>query len=389
MLNSGIKNIAGINVARLIDPATGEEVETIQEHLIAKKWSSIIPNHFEENSIQGLLKRSQWKSIFHNRLVVYPGMHWNAEQKCLEDQPIHLFIEETSLRHLLKVVGAFFSRYDGQHIGVQLSGGVDSSLIIGFLRACGISYSLVGLSTERYEFRTERFVQLKLANECGHAELIDYEDCLPFSGLENVVAHAFPDMSSINFASDSAMATACNRLGIDVLLTGSGGDVILGTEVSACPKNCDWRPQIFNYPWPKEVVYARHGVKLVSFFDDPSTVNALYNLRRGQHDDPQKLWARQYFCDFLPAELAEFTYCADFWGVYVDGLQNAIKTITNLHQEVHELTSMSYFLPNNLNRLLGGDLLQTTKVLYQKIESHAALSVWLKSLNKIITQSSE
>ncbi len=93
VLNSGIKNIAGINVARLIDPATGEEVETIQEHLIAKKWSSLIPNHFEENIIQGLLKRSQWKSIFSNRLVVYPGMHWNAERKCLEDQPIQLFIE--------------------------------------------------------------------------------------------------------------------------------------------------------------------------------------------------------------------------------------------------------------------------------------------------------
>ena len=309
-------------------------------------------------------------------------MSWNSLQCRLEDLRFQPSLAVVSLGELVEAARVLFSRYEGRHIGVQLSGGVDSSIVIGLLRACGIPYSLVGLSTERYEFRTERHVQLKLAEECGNAELIDYEQCLPLAGLETVCSHAWPDLSCINFASDTCMAEACNRLGIEVLFSGSGGDVILGTAVPENPEDCDWHPQIFNYPWPKEVVYADHGVELVAFYDDPQIVNGLYNLRRGQRDDAKKLWARQFFLNFLPSELVDFTYCADFWGVYVDGLQGALNTIRNLNSQAYELTGFRYFEPSSLECLLSEDLFQTKKTLYQKIESRAVLSVWINGIAK-------
>jgi hypothetical protein len=375
-------DLAGTDVARLLHPATGKEEEPVLEYLRINQWRKLIPANFEQNTLLGLLHRSKWPSFFADRLVRHPGMTWNSEKCCLEEVPFHPLLSPISLKDLIESVHDLFSRYEGRHIGVQLSGGVDSSLVIGLLRACGIPYSLVGLSTGKYEFRTERHVQLTLTENCEGFELLDYELYLPLSEMENVKPHAFPDLCCINFNSDTAMAEACNRLGIEVLFSGSGGDVILGTEVPENPKECEWHPQIFNYPWSKEVVYAQHGVELLSFYDDPEIVTALYNLRRGQRNDPQKLWARNFFREFLPSELVDFTYRADFWGVYVDGLQEALNTIRKLNKQAYEITGLSYFEPNSLKSLLSEDLLKTNKTLYQKIESRAALAAWVTGIAK-------
>ena len=379
MLN--LFHIAGFNVAVLIDSQTGRELKSFAEYLSKNKWNNLIPSNFEQNTLEGLLNRKKWKSFFRDCLVMYPGMRWNALQQALEDPVFIPCLAPTSFDSVIKAAGALFSRFQGRHIGVQLSGGVDSSLVIGLLKANRIPYSLVGLSTQRYEFRTERHVQLKLANECGKVKLLDYEESLPLSGIETVQAHAWPDLSCINFKSDSSMAEACNELGIEVLFTGSGGDVILGTEVPKNPEDCNWHPQIFNYPWPKEVVYAKHGVELVSFFDDPQFINCIYNLRRGHSDDADKLWARRFFRDILPKELVDYTYRADFWGLYVDGLRQSLQTIRNLHKIAYELTGDAYFMNENLEKLFAEDLLQAKKVIYQKIESRAAMCAWINSLN--------
>lgn len=376
--------ISGSRVARLLDPFSGTELDSINEYLAINKWSSLIPSNFEQNTLDGLLNRSRWKSFFRDRLVMYPGMQWNAMQRILEDPVFLPYISPASFDSLVEAAGVLFSRFQGRHIGVQLSGGVDSSIVIGLLKANRIPYSLVGLSTERYEFRTERHVQLKLADECGKAKLLDYEQSLPLSGLETVSSHAWPDLSCINFASDTCMAKACNELGIEVLFSGSGGDVILGTEVPENPADCNWHPQIFNYPWPKEVVYAKYGVELVSFFDDPQFINCIYNLRRGHSDDADKLWARRFFRDILPKELVDYTYRADFWGLYVDGLRKSLQTIRNLHKIAYELTCDAYFMKENLEELFAEDLLQVKKVIYQKIETRAAICSWINSLNSAL-----
>ena len=380
------EELLGSRVARLLDPLTGQERELFSDYLPANKWHTLVAENFEANTLIGLLKRSDWKRIFADRIVQYPGMRWNLSLGSLEDPFFRPVIEECSLELLLHRASGVFARCAGRHIGVQLSGGVDSSIIIGLLRAFDIPYSLVGLSTERYEFRTERYVQLKLADQCGRAELIDYETCLPLSGLDQVSAHCLPDISCINFTSDTAMAEACKRLGVEVLFSGSGGDVVLGTEVPHNPVTCSWQPQIFNYTWPKEVIYAGHGVELVSFYDDQELVNGLYNMRRGQGDDGDKLWARRFFRDFLPSELVDFTYRADYWGVYVDGLQGALTTVQSLCHRAYELTGNPYFSPENLAGLLKMDLLQTDKILYQKIESRAALGTWINSLSRLFDE---
>jgi len=360
----------------------GRTVTDFSEDVIGLSWKDLIPENFEHNTLKGLLRCSEWQPVLKGFQVLYPGMYWHGEESPITAMFFRPGKSVDGLQSFLDASVKYFRQFDGRLIGVHLSGGLDSSLIIGMLRHFNIPYALVGMSTDRYEFRTERRVQELLAMQCGSVRLIDYEIHLPLSSLEDVPPHEYPDLSSINFSGDDAMADACAQFGIEVLLNGTGGDVVLGTPVHSNGDRCDWQPHIFNPVWTKDVVYAAHGVQLEAFYADAGIVNSLFHLRRGQGYDGAKRWARSYFRDFLPKELTDFTYCADFWGLYCDGLASAKESLLHLHQDAYNITGSPYFEPERLASLLREDLLTSSKSLYQKIESRAALSCWVISLHK-------
>jgi hypothetical protein len=101
---------------------------------------------------------------------------------------------------------------------------LDSSIIIGLLSHLNIPFWLIGMTTKRYEFRTERHIQELLFPLAAEAILLDYDSHLPLSQLLEVPSHQHPELLSINYGSENAMAMACEQLGIEVLLTGDGGD---------------------------------------------------------------------------------------------------------------------------------------------------------------------
>jgi len=360
----------------------GCAVTDFSDEVIGLSWNDLIPENFENNTLKGLLRCSEWLPVLKGFQALYPGMYWHGEESSINAMLFRPGKPVNGLQAFLDASGKYFCQFDGKRIGVQLSGGLDSGLIIGLLRHFSIPYALVGMTTYRYEFRTERRVQDVLAMRCGAAQLIDYDIHLPLTSLACVHAHEYPDLSSINFSADDAMADACTKLGIEVLLNGSGGDVVLGTPVRSIGDFCDWQPQLFNTAWTKDVVYAARGIQLDSFYADDGIVNSLFHLRRGQGEDTAKSWARNYFRDFLPCELTNYTYSADFWGIYHDGLAGAKEYLLHLHQYAHKITGNPYFEPERLVRLLREDLLISNKPLYQKIESRAALSCWVTSLHK-------
>jgi hypothetical protein len=282
------------------------------------------------------------------------------------------------LEDFLSKSKAFLERFQSNHIGVQLSGGVDSSLIIGILKFLGIKYTLIGYCNKRYEFRTESYIQNLLAEECDGSIFIDYEAHLPYSGLIYTPTHQHPDMSCCGLSANQAMASACQDAGVDILLSGCGGDLALGDDVNGA--NSRWVPALFNYSWLQDIVYSPKGVRLLSFFSDHDILECLWNLRRGQKADPRKLWARHYFRDFLPKELVDFTYKADFWGLYTDGLVNSLPEIRLIHKRAYELSGNPYFEEENLDEILKNDLFNCDQKLYQKIEARISSAVWIKAL---------
>lgn len=346
---------------------------------------NIRPEQFEQNTRHGLLNREQWGPVLGSLLALYSGMQWNAEQGCALDPAYRPNLLPATLDTLHSAVESFLEQQDAESVAVHLSGGFDSTLIIGILNHLQIPVTLIGMSSERYEFRTERHIQNILAEKAnGRAHLIDYEENLPHSGLRKTPPSQHPDMESGD-SSDHAIAEKCQELGIDLILSGEGGDILLGSAVPEDPALIDWKLQILAQDSITDLVYAPRGVRLESFYRDKGIADAIYSLRRGQKEDCAKRWAREYFRAFIPPELADYGYCADFWGLYIDGLHAALPVIHEIHEEAHEISQHPYFDKRCLEELLKQDLLRCDQRFYQKLESRVALAAWLCSVHSAIS----
>jgi len=369
-----------INFIQLND---GTTLQNIWHLLKAGLWRNASVENFEFNNLKGVLKRNEWKSVFQGVTPMYPGMIWDSTLRKTKENIFTPKLFEVNWETVVQTAKLFFKQFEGKKIGVQLSGGLDSSIIIGLLNYLKIPFWLVGMTTNRYEFRTEKHIQELLKPLAIDTILIDYDEHLPLSNLLNVPAHQHPEILSINYNSENAMALACKKLGIEVLLTGDGGDNLFAEELPENPNECPWLPQVFNDPWPADLIYDPQGVQLVPFFADEGFMNCIYNLRRGKPEDNSKWWARKYFERVLPKELVNYNYCADFWGLYISGLQNAIPTIQQLFKQALELINDKAFSDKEFERLINQDLLNAKKEMYQVIEARTAFAVWLNGLKKV------
>jgi hypothetical protein len=363
---------------RFVEIESGNERDNLWNDLESGYWREALPANHEHNVICGMLNRPDWLPILPRHYAIVEGLRWNNTDKRIDEAAHMPRSFNADMANLLEAADVFFARFHGKHIGVQLSGGVDSSLIIGLMKHLSVPYSLVGMTTNRYEFRTESFIQKKLRDGANKTILIDYEDHLPITRLNDVPPHQQPDLSACGYSSNMAMAQACTELGIEVLLTGAGGDVLLGTEVPANTFN--WRTGIFHDTWMQDIVYAPQGVQVVPFFADRGVVECIWNMRKGQPEDPRKLWARKMFSDFLPRELVDYTFKGDFWGLYIDGLINNLPHLRKIHDLACELSNNHYFERSKLDELLSHDLCNCDQRLYQRIESRMSSAVWYVSL---------
>lgn len=375
-------NIKLINMSYFIKQSTEEKLFDITKVLNDSMFDNFFLENFEYNTIKGDLRRNEWKPIFEDFHLIMPGMKWNSSKFMLED-PCYIPQKfNSSLNDFLKAAENIFSKYKNEKIGVQLSGGMDSSLIIGLLKHFKIPFFLIGMQTGRYEFRTEKYIQEILKSYAIKNTLIDYELHLPFNELENLPFHNYPDLLVINYSSDKSMAKECEKLGVSVLFSGDGGDTVFSEPMPLNPNDCTWLPQTFINSWSIEYVYSSHGVKLVPFYAELEILDVIYNLRVGQGEDNLKIWARNYFKEFLPKELVDYAYCADFWGLYVDGLHKAIPTIKKLFERAYKFTSHYYFSEKEFDKIFSQDLFRPQKEMYQKIESRVAFAAWLYSIPK-------
>jgi len=361
---------------------TAENHDNIWDYLNTDGWKNIHPENFEYNTLIGVLKRKEAKTVIGNFLPIYKGMKWLEKEKNVIDPTYIPNCFDANMTIFLNAALAFFKKYEGKKIGVQLSGGLDSSIIIGLLKHFRIPFYLVGMSTKRYEFRTENYVQQILSKWAIESILIDYEKHLPLSNLNEVPIHQYPDLMVNNYSSNKAMALECKRIGVEILLTGDGGDNVFGEPIPSDPEQCTWIPQSFGDNWLAENVYAPFGIDIIPFYEFTGVLDAIYNLRRGQGEDKEKFWSRQFFREFIPKELVNFTYCADFWGLYISGLHKAIPYIEILCKGAFDRTHNQYFSKLSINKLLSQDLLSANKQIYQKIEARVAFAVWINSLNK-------
>jgi hypothetical protein len=377
------------NSLRFYREANGEIQENIWRELTSFEDLRINALNHELNCRLGVSEKQKWMPVINDISVIEKGMIFDESIGKYIFPTLRIRQEEASMQSFLIEAEAVINSLSGKRIGVQCSGGLDSSLIIGILRYFGVPHSLIGLKSDRYEFRTEKTVQAELIQENDSNILIDFEDHLPMSRLERVPKHQYPDSSCLNFNLNNAMASACKELGVQVLISGAGGDVLLGTEAGM--QTCSWTTGIFFDHWSNDLIYKIYDVEVHPFFANKNIANTLWNLRRGQPEDIEKRWARIFFNNFLPKKLSKFSYRSDFWGLYIDGLINALPFLLKIQSHAFELTGDSYFDKDNIRIFEEIDFRECNQQVYQKIEARCSLAIWVCSLlgSEVNTISSE
>jgi Asparagine synthase len=240
-------------------------------------------------------------------------------------------------------------------IAVDLSGGLDTSIIIGLIEQCNIRPFLLGFKNSRYEFRTELAVQNIYTNKFETALLLDNEEHLPFSSLTKTPIHQLPSSISLSHSMANQLALKYKENGIRIVFNGMGADTLL----CDCPlQNGDqrhpesWFPWMIDNNWLNEYVFNAYGIEYRPAVASRLLVHLIWQMRKKEQEDFKKIWARRLFSKYLPTELVNYTYKADFSGLYLDGLWNATNEISEIFKVAHDITKYEEFKQSSLNNLL-------------------------------------
>jgi asparagine synthetase B (glutamine-hydrolysing) len=356
--------------------------ETIWQELKNGLWQQYnIDNHIL-NSLIPASQQHRMFNVFKDYTIIPPGVILDEENGVLkEDLYTATFIEMDKVK-LLNLFESYFSQFTNKKIAVHLSGGLDSSIIIGLLNHFKIPFSLVGLESHRFEFRTEHTVQ-KILEPLGEITiLIDMDDYPSFSNLSNRQLSQVPDDNIKQVEASKAVAFACKGIA-DVVFTGQGGDTLFVDSIPNLPYS--WKCNINNEFIPSfevEHLYPNEGIELISPFADKNIINAIYSLRIGLGADPLKKWARYFFNEILPRELSEYTYSADFFGTSLSGLDMAKEEIITLFETAYEITNHYVFSRNEVTNFLKQDVFDFEYQAYISYCNRISLAVWYNSLKR-------
>jgi hypothetical protein len=131
--------------------------------------------------------------------------------------------------------------------------------------------------------------------------------------------------------------------------------------------------------WFDTVIYAPLNIHYRSAAAIWHLVAQTCSMRAGSGEDPQKLWAREIFQQFLPSELVNYAYKADNEGVFQDGLARSVADIRTICREAYNITKFPEFSADVIDLLLIGSA-NADDVKVKQIISRTSLAVWLYGL---------
>ena len=242
----------------------------------------------------------------------------------------------------------------GKNLAVELSGGLDTAIIIGVLRSIGLNPTLVGMLSERYEFRTERYIQEKIASASDNVHFIEEEKALPFAKLKETPVHPIPNKASLFYYLNEVKANWAVQNSYKYLVNGIGFDTILIDQIANTSEAYFFDPINLDDVWANDFVYNSKGINYVNVASIYCVLKAVITLRRGQPEDTKKLWARAMFSQMIPPELSRFRYKASFGAVYDQGLEQAKSEILEICEVACELTQIHEIRPSVMKVLING-----------------------------------
>ncbi|MDE6568689.1 MAG: hypothetical protein K2K70_13300, partial [Lachnospiraceae bacterium] len=213
-----------------------------------------------------------------------------------------------------------------------------------------------------------------------HGFLLNMEDYPFYSNFNNYPTAQLPTGLFKSSSGIKALVSEFEARGCDVVLTGQGGDTLFVDEIRSLEKlkfNID---DEFICHEERDLFYSPRKISLISFYAHRPIINVISNARIGRTIDPLKIWARNWFKDFLPRELVEYSYCADFQARTMWGLEEAKPTIKKLMDQAGEYLKHPLFYKKNINRFINKDVFAFEPSEYILFCSSLAIAVWVNSL---------
>jgi hypothetical protein len=233
---------------------------------------------------------------------------------------------DVTLADIEAVAYRYVGLLNGARVVVELSGGLDSSVVFDVLRSVGANVVLIGFVSERFEFRTERAIQqifIDGANGPTATVALNEGNALPFTRLDETPLHVVPMVPSLFHAGHAAIASAAASNGAHFVCNGVGGDALFCedfTGAAALELPFSHHAWGLYEAWPHEHVYAPRGMTYVPSYALWPIPHQIWSLRRGKGEDVQKRYARRLFEGRLPRELTHYAYKSDHSGPFYDGL---------------------------------------------------------------------
>lgn len=269
------------------------------------------------------------------------------EQKIL-DNSSSLGIEDL-MRYLNKLKNIISGR-----VAVELSGGLDTAIIIGIARHLGVKIKLIGGISDRYEFRTERFVQELIAKDFDDVTFIPESSALPFSNLSNTPFHAMPNKSSLFHYVHSVTADWANENEIKYILNGIGFDSLLIDKVQKKSTSLIFDKINLDDSWPNDYVFKTKSTSYINIISNDYIRKIIITMRASEPNDNQKKWARKIFADYIPNELSKYRYKASFAANYAEGLNSNKDEIMEICEKAYNHCKLPKIEPKIMKKLLKG-----------------------------------
>ena len=320
--------------------------------------------------------------MFPDFAIVEPGYTWNSAKQDTEIEHTSIpLLSQCTRDTLMREVEAYFSQFNGEKLGVHLSGGLDSSIIMAWLREIGIPFVAIGFKSNRWEFRTERQVQEVMAEYATDAVLIDIDDFPFYSQIENCPKCQTPyGVAFKDFAVSQQIVKRFKEFGVTTVFSCQGGDTLFVEPVVQDHPITLAVGDEFDISGENDLYYAPAGMKLLTPYSDINIIQQVISLRAGEGEDISKWWARDFFKDTLPHQLSKFNYVADMFGLSQSGLEQAKPTIQQLFQETYELTGNANFSPQATQRFLHLNVFEMEFKDYVDYCARISVTAWYHAL---------
>jgi hypothetical protein len=336
------------NFTIYFDAGTNTVLENIWDHINIDSLSkSDFNNHFY-NSLHYIQGPNQYRPVLQSIYPIPPRSRWmfnGKEFTCT--QSLAFSDANYSLFHLIERLSRPIKKYK---IGVELSGGLDSSIIISMLLENGIEPFLIGFTCDRYEFRTERYIQELYSKKVKKTILLNSKEILPFENLLSCYAHQLPNPTSLYYYSKSVIASYCRENHVDILFNGMSGDALCCESVNGNYLPSVWHNWMMDNRWFHENVFTKSQVQYLPVYTK-SLASKIFKERLNMGFDSQKLWAREYFKNYLPLELVNYTYKADHVGDLIEGIKKSYFEVSELFKITVEVTNNREFSESSLSKL--------------------------------------